>query len=74
MPAWGQGVLEYVFIGVPEATGDITAFEVNGVDAFGGFQAYVDGDDNAIIVDGHKWWRTVDTQDGEFPYGGDIVQ
>ena len=74
LPAWGQGVLQYVFVGVPEDEGDITDILINGVSAFGGYQAYVDGSDAAIIVSGHKWWRTVQVLDGEFDYEVEIVQ
>ena len=71
---WGQGVEEYVFIGVPEDEDDITDFLINGVGAFAGFQAYVDASNDPIIVSGHKWWRTVSPQDGEYGYEGEIVQ
>ena len=74
LPPWGQGVEEYVFIGVPEDEDDITDFLINGVGAFNGFQAYVDASNDPIIVSAHKWWRTVSPQDGEYGYEGEIVQ
>ena len=67
LPAWGQGVEEYIFIGVPDGEDDITDIEINSNSAFSGYEAYVDASNDPIIVSGHKWWRTTDTQDGNLP-------
>ena len=74
LPFWGQGVEEYIFVGVPENEADITDVEINSNSAFSGYQAYVDGSSDPIIVSGHKWWRTNQTQDGEFGYTADLIQ
>ena len=74
LPAWGAGVMEYIFVGVPEAENDITNLLANGISVFNAYEAYVDGSNNPIIVSGHKWWRTVDAQDGEFDVTMEIVQ
>ena len=74
LAAWGQGVLEHIFLGVPEDEADITDVEINGVSAFNGYEPYVDGSDDPIIVSAHKWWFTTDPQDGEFAYEADIIQ
>ena len=74
LTAWGQGVEEYVFVGVPEDEGDITDIQINGSSVFATFQAYEDVDGNPIIVDGHKWWRTIALQDGEFAFAAEIIQ
>ena len=71
---WGQGVFEYVFVGVPEDEADITDLLVNGISVLNGFQAYEDVGGDNIIVSSHKWLRSVDSRDGEFGYAVEIVQ
>ena len=71
---WGQGVFSHIFLGVPEDEDDITDVQINGVSAFNGYEAFEDGSGDAIIVEGHKWWYTTDTQDGEFAYTAEIIQ
>ena len=65
-PMWGQGVLRYVFIGVPDGEDDITDILYNGLSQFSNYEVYDDAGGNQIVFDGHKWWRTTATQDGEF--------
>ena len=71
---WGAGTLEHVFVGVPEDEDDITDLLVSGFSVFASYEAHVDVLGTAIIVSGHKWWRTTDTQDGEFDVTVEIVQ
>ena len=72
--AWGAGVEEYLFAGVPEAEADITDLLANGFSVFAAYQRHVDGSDDPIIVSGHKWWRSVDAQDGEFNVTLEVIQ
>ena len=65
-PAWGAGVQRYRFIGVPEAEDDITDIEQGGLSVFSAFEPYEDNNGDAIIVDGHKWWKDEHAVDGEF--------
>ena len=65
-PAWGTGVLRYRFIGVPENEDDISDIEQGGLSVFSAFEAYEDNNGDAIIVDGHKWWKDTHAVDGEF--------
>ena len=55
MPTWTTGP-RFLFIGVPDAEGDITDIRVGGFDNF----------DNWVRVagttDGYKWWRTIVNQ------------
>ena len=62
-PTWGDGVLRYVYLGVPEDQDDITDILQNGVSDFSGWEA------STPVVESHKWWRTTDAQDGEFSSG-----
>ena len=65
-PTWMDGTFEYIFVGVPENEADITDIKSGGLSVFSSYEKYVDNMNNPIIVEGHKWWRTTDSQDGEF--------
>ena len=66
LPNWGIGVLRHIFIGVPEDEDDISDIIFNGLSQFASYDPFVDGSDDAIIIEGHKWWFTGVAQDGEF--------
>ena len=65
-PDWDDGEFMYLFVGVPEDENDISDIKSGGVSVFLSYEAHEDAQDDPIIVSGFKWWRTVDTQDGEF--------
>ena len=69
LPTWGTGVLRHIFIGVPEAEDDISDIIYNGLSQFAGYDPFVDGSNDPIIIEGHKWWFTDAAQDGEFASG-----
>ena len=64
-PMWGVGVVRNLYIGVPEAEGDITDILFNGLSQFANYSRYQDAQNADIIVSGHKWWQTADL-DGEY--------
>ena len=41
----------------------------NGLSQFAGYDPFVDGSNDPIIIEGHKWWFTDAAQDGEFSSG-----
>ena len=55
MPTWTGG-RRYLFIGVPSTEDDITGISSGGIDIFTAW-VRVSG-----VIEGHKWWRTVDSQ------------
>ena len=71
-PDWGDGVFRTLYLGVPEDEDDISDITSGGLSTFASYEAYLDAMNQPIIVDGHKWWRTVDTQDGEFAANQDL--
>ena len=71
-PDWGHGVFRTLYLGVPEDEDDITDITSGGVSTFDSYEPYVDAMSEAIIIAGHKWWRTIDTQDGEFAANQDL--
>ena len=75
-PTWGTGVFRYVFLGVAEDEDDITDIKQGGVSVLASWEEYLDNSNAQIIVESHKWWRTTQSQDGEFtsdiPY--EIIQ
>ena len=66
-PTWAAGVMRYLFVGVPTDEDDITDIASGGISIFSSYTAFADE------VDGHKWWRTNDLQDGEFSSGIDLT-
>ena len=55
MPTWTTG-RRFLYIGVPEAESDITGISTGGIDVFHAWEAV------ANVVEGHKWWKTINSQ------------
>lgn len=66
MPVWAGGVQRFGFLGVPEDEPDISDVEQGGLSVFSGYERYVDGSGDNIIVEGHKWIKTLAAGDGLF--------
>ena len=55
MPTWSGG-RRYLYIGIPEAEGDLTGVSSGGIGIFPAFER-VTG-----IIFAHKWWKTINSQ------------
>ena len=55
MPTWA-GSRRFLYIGVPEADGDITGVSTGGIDVFAAWER-VTG-----VLFAHKWWKTINDQ------------
>ena len=55
MPTW-SGTRRFLYIGVPEAEGDVTGIATGGIDVFHAWER-VTG-----VLFAHKWWKTINDQ------------
>ena len=55
MPTWTGGT-RFLYIGVPEAEGDITGISTGNIDVFTAWERV------AGVLFAHKWWKTIDAQ------------